>query len=173
MLDDAHDEGAETLTLTLSEPFDARLIDAEATGTIVNDDVVPQAWLAGFGRTVAEQVLGAVQDRLREPRAAGLEAQVAGRRIPVEAFGAERAPAAGAPTADATAALPGGTDELLAWVRGEPETSGGRILSGRELLSESAFQTAAPTAGGGNLTLWGGGAVRKLRRARRCAGAGR
>ena len=95
---------------------------------------------------------------LRAPRAAGLEAQVAGRRIPVEAFGAERAPAAGAPTADATAALPGGTDELLAWVRGEPETSGGRILSGRELLSESAFQTAAPTAGGGNLTLWGGGA---------------
>ena len=65
VLDDAHDEGAETLTLTLSEPFDARLIDAEATGTIVNDDVVPQAWLAGFGRTVAEQVLGAVQDRLR------------------------------------------------------------------------------------------------------------
>ncbi len=65
VLDDARDEGAETLTLTLSDASGAIIADDVATGTIVNHDPVPQAWLARFGRTVAGQVIEAVEGRLR------------------------------------------------------------------------------------------------------------
>ncbi|MYF28124.1 MAG: hypothetical protein F4169_04550, partial [Gammaproteobacteria bacterium] len=64
---DAHDEGEETLTLTLSNPTPAayvRIGDGEATGRIVNDDAMPRAWLARLGRTVGAQVLDALGERL-------------------------------------------------------------------------------------------------------------
>ena len=51
MLDDAHDESIETLTLTLSNARGALLDAATATGRIVNTDPMPAAWLARFGRT--------------------------------------------------------------------------------------------------------------------------
>ena len=62
VLDDSYDEGSETLTLVLSYPFGAYLADGEATGTIENSDLMPQAWLSRFGRTVAEQVLDALEE---------------------------------------------------------------------------------------------------------------
>ena len=46
VLDDAHDDTEETLTLTLSNASGALIRDAEATGTIVNSDPIPKAWLA-------------------------------------------------------------------------------------------------------------------------------
>ena len=49
------------LRLTLSEPFGARLTDAEATGTIINTDALPRAWLARFGRTAAGHMLESVR----------------------------------------------------------------------------------------------------------------
>ena len=64
VLDDARDEGAETFTLTLSGASGASITRAAATGTIVNDDPMPGAWLARFGRTVAGQVVDAVGARL-------------------------------------------------------------------------------------------------------------
>ena len=64
VLDDAHDEGSETLTLTLSNASGAYIEDGAATGTIYNSDHMPKAWLARFGRTVAEQVLDAVGARV-------------------------------------------------------------------------------------------------------------
>ena len=45
MLDDAHDEGEETLTLTLSNASGAHVADDSATGTIENNDPLQQAWL--------------------------------------------------------------------------------------------------------------------------------
>ena len=78
---DALDEGDETLTLTLSNPTGAYLADATATGTITNDGPIPQAWLARFGRTVADQVLDAVDARLRGARTPGIEAAVAGQAL--------------------------------------------------------------------------------------------
>ena len=42
VLNDAHDEGSETMTLTLSHPFGAQLADGTATGTIVNTDPIPR-----------------------------------------------------------------------------------------------------------------------------------
>ena len=64
VLDDAHDEGEETMTLTLSSPSGARLGRATATGTIENDDPMPQAWVVRFGRTVGSQVVDALTARL-------------------------------------------------------------------------------------------------------------
>ena len=40
VLDDVHDEGPETLTLTLSNPLGARIADGTATGTIENSDAM-------------------------------------------------------------------------------------------------------------------------------------
>ena len=61
--DDAHDEGSETLTLTLSNASGARLGDSTATGTINNTDPMPQAWLARFGRAAADHAIEAIEAR--------------------------------------------------------------------------------------------------------------
>ena len=151
VLDDAHEEGAETLRLTLSRPFGARLSDGEATGTIDNADPLPRAWLARFGRTAAEQVLGAVEERLRASQSAGAQVTLAGHRVP------------SAPTAADPAALDAAAEQqLAAWLRGDTAATGSRILTMRELLSESAFQVGAQTADGGTFTLWGGGAFSRF-----------
>ena len=82
ILDDGHDEGHETFLLRLSNVVGARAGDLEATGTIENTDRMPQAWLARFGRTVAEQVVESVQARLEAPRAAGAQAALGGQALP-------------------------------------------------------------------------------------------
>ena len=66
VLDDAHDEGSETMTLRLRNPSPTRvkLADAEATGTINNSDPMPRAWITRFGRTVGGQVVDALTGRL-------------------------------------------------------------------------------------------------------------
>ena len=64
VLDDAHDEGTETMTLTLSNPSGARIADATATGSIENSDPMPKAWMVRFGRTVGSQVVDALTRRL-------------------------------------------------------------------------------------------------------------
>ena len=66
VLNDAHDEGSETLTLTLTRPFGAELADGIATGTIVNTDPIPKAWITRFGRTVGSQVVDAVTARFED-----------------------------------------------------------------------------------------------------------
>ena len=81
VLDDAHDEGEETLTLTLSEPTRSRLSDAEATGTIENADLMPAALLARFGRATAEQVVEHIEERMAAPRRRGFRARFAGREL--------------------------------------------------------------------------------------------
>ena len=65
VLDDEHDEGSETMTLTISNPSPARvkLADAEATGVINNTDAMPQAWLARFGRAASDHAVEAISNR--------------------------------------------------------------------------------------------------------------
>ena len=65
VLDDAHDEGEETLTLRLTAATGAVIADGVATGTIKNTDHLQRAWLARFGRTAATHVTDAVGERLR------------------------------------------------------------------------------------------------------------
>ena len=64
VLDDALDEGAETVKFWLTGVRGlsaSQLTDAHAVGTIRNTDAMPKAWIARFGRTVAEHVLDAVE----------------------------------------------------------------------------------------------------------------
>ena len=81
VLDDAHDEGEETLTLRLSNASGGVLADGEATGTIENKDLMPAALLARIGRATAEQVVTHIEERLAAPRQRGFRARFAGREF--------------------------------------------------------------------------------------------
>ena len=87
VLDDAHDDTGETMTLTLSSASRARIRDGEATGTIENSDPIPQAWLARFGRTVADHVVDAIGERLTGSPGGGSQVTLGGQRIPLEGAG--------------------------------------------------------------------------------------
>ena len=171
VLDDAHDDGGETFALTLSNPSggNAYLSGATATGTIENSDAMPRAWIARFGRTVADQAIEAVQSRMRAPRAPGAEVSLGGRRIGLgPLFGADgdaAARKAGESEGEAAREARG----LAEWLRGggdaERRAGGGSIaMSERELLLGSSFSlTAAAGSGpGGTVSLWGRGAVSRF-----------
>ena len=81
--EDSHDEGAETMLLTLSNPAGATIADATATGTINNSDPMPKGWLARFGRTASVQTVDAIRERLAggERRSADNHFTVGGRRV--------------------------------------------------------------------------------------------
>ena len=81
VLDDAIDEGEETMRLTISSPSGVKLGDSVATGTIENTDSMPKAWLARFGRTASVHVLDAVEERLRGGTSSRSWAQLGGYRI--------------------------------------------------------------------------------------------
>ena len=81
ILDDAHDEGVETLTLALSNASGAVIGDGEATGRIENHDPLPRALVARFGRTAAVHVVEQVEERLQAPRKPGFEGRVAGQEL--------------------------------------------------------------------------------------------
>ena len=77
VLNDAIDDGGETMTLTLSNANNARIADGTATGTIENSDPLQKAWIARFGRTVASDVVDGITDRLSTARS-GSEVRIAG-----------------------------------------------------------------------------------------------
>ena len=79
VLDDAHDDGEETLILTLSKASGARIADGEAVGTIANADPLPKGWLARFGRTGATQVVGLLDTRFDEASSAASQLTLGGR----------------------------------------------------------------------------------------------
>ena len=81
VLDDLHDDGGETLTLTLSNASNGVLDDSTATGTIENSDPLPKALIARFGRTAAVHVVEQVEERVNAPRAPGFDGSIDGRRI--------------------------------------------------------------------------------------------
>ena len=81
VLDDEHNEGSETFTVTLSNASSGNLTDASATGTITNHDALPNALIARFGRTAAVHIVEQVEERVNAPRAPGFDGRVAGRQI--------------------------------------------------------------------------------------------
>ena len=156
VLDDEHDEDSETLTLTLSNPRGARLGDGTATGTIENSDPIPKAWIARFGRTVADQVLDAVDDRVAASRLPGADVRIAGRQVDaatpgqIEVLEAREAEAAQKVLAD--------------WLRGETaENASGRLepreFAGRDVLAGTSFALTGGTEETGFGTVWGRGAA--------------
>ena len=92
ILDDSHDEDAETFEFVLSDAKGAVIGDGVAVGTIVNDDPMPAAWLARFGRTVAEQTLDGIAGRMAAPRNPGMQGAIAGQAV---SFGPAESPGSG------------------------------------------------------------------------------
>ena len=176
LLDDPHDEGEETFTLVLSNAVGGRIEDGTATGTIENDDPLPQAWIARFGRTVAEQVLDAVEGRMRAPRAAGAEVSLGGRRIGLgPVFGADGESADRAAEAEERAARREEAEaarearRLAEWLKGETDPDhrhgdAARAVTARELMLGSSFALTAGAGDGpgGTVSLWGRGAASRF-----------
>ena len=81
VLDDSHDDGGETLTLTLSNASNGTLGDSTATGTIENSDPLPKALIARFGRTAAVHIVEQVEERVNAPRQPGFDGRLAGRQV--------------------------------------------------------------------------------------------
>ncbi len=91
LVDDLVDEDDETFTVSLGDPVNVVLDIGEATGTITDDDLaVARAWLSRFGRSVAGQVVDAVDSRFS--RASGQ-----GNALSLGGAGLARAGAAQAP----------------------------------------------------------------------------
>ena len=164
VLNDAHDDGGETLTLTLSDPTGARLRDAEATGTIENSGPIPKAWLARFGRTVAGQVLDGVAERMVAPRDAGFRGQLGGHALPGVDFSdsAGDAPKDAGPREAET--RPMALTDRGPGAAGRPgsQPMGTRTVTGRDLLLGSAFALTGETPAGGTVGMWGRAAVSRF-----------
>ena len=143
VLDDAHDEGEETMTLRLSAASGAAIADGVATGTIENTDHMPRAWMVRFGRTVGSHVVDALGERL-EGGAAPSHVTVGGIRI------------TGAPgvVPEADTDDPFGLPE---WATKIHREEAARTLTRDDLLLRSAFHLSS---GGGEaaepaFTTWG------------------
>ena len=162
VLADEHDEDSETLTLKLLNPVGARIADGEAVGTIRNNGAIPKAWIARFGRTVAEQVLEAVEGRMRATPAPGVEVALAGERIggqPEPGSEAER-------DARREEEARREAQRFADWLRGEtdPEEAQrrSRAVTPRDLQTGSSFALTSETAGKDLVSLWGRGAVSRF-----------
>ena len=81
VVDDAHNEGQETMVLYLWKPVGVVIADAVAKGTIKNSDPMPRGLMGRFGRTAAVHVVERVEARMAAPRTVGVEAHVAGREV--------------------------------------------------------------------------------------------
>ncbi|MDD9992026.1 MAG: hypothetical protein OXP75_09495, partial [Rhodospirillales bacterium] len=103
LFDDGHDEGKETFELVLSNAEGAAIADRVAVGTIRNDDPLPAAYLARFGRTVAEQALDGIAARMAADRAPGMQGTLAGQALSFDPAATSQAAAASA-TPGATSA---------------------------------------------------------------------
>ena len=175
VLDDAHDDGSETMTLALSAPFGAELGDGEATGTIVNSDPVPKAWLARFGRTVAGHVVDAIGERFEGSHGGGSHLTLGGERV---SLGAGAVPPGGElPARNDEAAAREGLSALADRIAGDAWTAreaggsnedGTRPMTERELLLGSSFRLSlggdaeGAGAAGTRWTAWGRAAASRF-----------
>ncbi len=168
---DSHDEDPETFEVVLSDADGATIGDGVAVGTIVNDDPMPAAWLARFGRTVAEQALDGIAGRMAAPRTAGMQGTLAGQALSFDAPADGNAAAGAGMSGDA-----GGTGALaLADVArsfdnradrfgasGFAHDAAGfgdtqsRTMTARDALLGSSFSLTGEADGsGGSMAFWG------------------
>ena len=130
IIEDQHDEGREAFRVYLwNARGGARIADHSATGTIMNSDPMPAAWLARFGRTVADQTLDGIADRIAAARTPGMRGSLGG------------------------GALTSGRNQGDADRPGELQM---RTQSGRDLLLGSHFSlTGEVDSAGGSMAFWG------------------
>ena len=145
--EDFHDEAPETFELFLAYARGgAWIADGVGVGTIVNDDPLPAAWLARFGRTVAEQALKGIADRRAASRTPGLRGTLAGQALSFDAPGDDDA---------ALASLARRLDDADTGGAGLGEAES-RTMTAREVLLDSRFTlTGAQDASGGTAAFWG------------------
>ena len=163
VLPDSHDEGSETMSLVLSNAGGAAIDDAEGIGTIFNTGPIPRAWIARFGRTVAEQMLEAVEGRMRASPAPGVEIAFAGQQIGI---------GSGSPGSGSGAGGAGGSEaerearrdaqRLTDWLNSETDGEvqyESRAVTSRDLLTGSSFTLTEETPGKNMVSFWGRGVV--------------
>ena len=167
---DSHDEDPETFELVLFDASDGvSIADGVAVGTITNSDPMPAAWLARFGRTVAEQALDGIAGRIAAPRTAGVEGTFAGQALNLDPGSQADGPAvhgvpdglAGADMLAETDVAPafgtGGTaefgDDALGFDSGSGQSYA--MTTAEVLLGSSFTATGEEDSHGGSLALWG------------------
>ena len=170
ILDDSHDEDAETFEFVLSDAKGAVIGDGVAVGTIVNDDPMPAAWLARFGRTVAEQTLDGIAGRMSAPRTPGMQGAIAGQAVnfgPADSGTPEGSAALamadiarsfGSPSGHDPAGFGNGPGSLSGTGgTGFGETPAhSRTMTARDALLGSSFSlTGQPDGSGGSMAFWG------------------
>ncbi len=170
--DDSHDEGAETFEVVLSKARGAVIGDGVAVGTIVNDDPMPAAWLARFGRTVAEQALDGIAGRMSAPRTPGMQGAIAGQAVNLNpapsGSGGPDLGSAGSPDGEAALAMAeiargfGGSAGGPGSVSGTGGIGFGqtpaqsRTMTARDALLGSSFSlTGEKDSSGGSMAFWG------------------
>ncbi len=154
---DSHDDGGEVFQVMVV-PVRGGAVPATgvfATVTIENDDPMPAAYLARFGRTVAEQALDGIAGRMAADRTPGMRGTVAGQALSLstgsrQAFDPDASgpPAAGA--APGAAGTPGATpvDRQAALAMAE---------IARGLGADASAPVSAPAGPGGAADRFGGG----------------
>ena len=148
--------GSATATVTARDPHGAEASQSVSVTVRVAEPAWVKAWTARFGRTVTGQVLDGVQDRLRRARQTGFEATLAGHRIGDVTLDEE--------VERGEAALRRELGTLAGWMDGQtedPESSFGarQALSGRDLLTSTAFTLTGGGPENGFGALWGRGVV--------------
>ena len=178
VIDDSHDEDPETFEVVLSDANGAAIADAVGVATIVNDDPMPAAFLARFGRTVAEQALDGIAGRIAAPRAAGMQGAIAGQALSFNPGSGSPGSQTGAANDNAASVGFSGTGPLALSGLDAPAGRFGpaglgagfghgvhgfgqgfaqsRTMTGLEALLGSSFTATGETdATGGSLAFWG------------------
>ena len=139
---------------------------ASGAGRVELSAAVPKAWLARFGRSVAEQVIEAVESRFAAQRTPGSELRVGGYTLDAEALQASEAQIREVEEAredeDARAQL----ETVLRWLedgREEPEHEspdpGAEFLTLRSLLTGTSFSLTGESGTGALVSVWGQGSI--------------
>ena len=162
LLDDAHDEGAETFRLVLKKAEGAAIADGEATGTIENSDPLQKDWLARFGRAAAADAVAAVTSRLETPRGAGSHLTLGGHRVNLSGTDGGAALEQALTGFAGLLGAPGGAAAPKRWLSdiGPADRSDvqARTIDGRQLLLGSSFRAVMGGGAGAQWTSWGQGA---------------
>ena len=183
LVNDTHDDDGETFQVQVEfapgqhEQLRKNIAPGRGTVTITNDDPLPAAWLARFGRTVAEQALDGIAGRMTADRTPGMQGTIAGRALSFGP-GASGQPTMGSATPGTTPASPEAALAMAGIARGlgaeasapagpvgttdpfgdhfGPPSPHAHSMSAREALLGSNFSvTGAQDASGGSLAFWG------------------
>ena len=163
-LTDVLHEEDESFMIVLGNVSGAILVDGEATGLITgNDDRVTVQWLARFGRTAADHVLGAVEDQLWTQRSTRTGLTVAGQNLTDHGAATNGGVAAIQNIYGSPHGFDGGLNGgLMAAPLSMSATNGWNGLSighatGRNLLMSNALNLSNGNIGLGCYSLWGSG----------------